>query len=135
MTSNITNITIPLTKTLKGRQGPNPAGEFLSEVGRRTGAIAAGTALVVTPALIVIDELWLHPDAGLPSMVGRGLAPLAILTTAVIGLRYLLVRRFEVSKAEVVQAMFILFLAALAVLTVAGVWFRGPGMALVWPWG
>ena len=24
---------------------------------------------------------------------------------------------------------------ASAVLTVTGVWFRGPGMALVWPWG
>jgi hypothetical protein len=35
----------------------------------------------------------------------------------------------------VVQALFILFCVALVVLTITGVWFRGPGMALVWPWG
>jgi hypothetical protein len=46
-----------------------------------------------------------------------------------------LVKRFGASKAEVVQALFILFFAVFAVLTITGVWFRGPGMALVWPWG
>jgi hypothetical protein len=46
----------------------------------------------------------------------------------------LLLRRFGASKAERVQALFILFFVALAVLTITGVWFRGPGMALVWPW-
>jgi quinol-cytochrome oxidoreductase complex cytochrome b subunit len=118
------------------RYDSEPSGAwFLSEVGRRTGAIAAGTALVVTPALIVIDELWLHPGAGLPSLFGRGLAPLGLLSAAAVVLRMFLVRRFGASKAEVVQSLFILFFVALAVLTIIGVWFRGPGMALVWPWG
>ena len=57
-----------------------------------------------------------------------------LVGTAVVGFRAVLVRRFDASKAEVVQAVFILFLAVLAVLTMTGVWFRGPGMALVWPW-
>jgi len=108
---------------------------FLSDTGRRTAAIAGVTALVLTPVLIVFDELVLQPGAGLPSVVGRGLVPLAILAAAVVGFRLLLVRRFGASKAEVVQALFILFFVALAVLIVTGVWFRGPGMALVWPWG
>ena len=53
----------------------------------------------------------------------------------VFGFRNLLIKRFGASKGEVVQAIFVLFLVALVVLTVTGVWFRGPGMALVWPWG
>ena len=108
---------------------------FLSDTGKRTGAIAAAVALVLTPLLIVFDELVLQPGAGLPSVVGRGLAPLAILGAAAFGFRVLLLRRFDASKAESVQAFFILFFVALAVLTITGVWFRGPGMALVWPWG
>jgi hypothetical protein len=52
-----------------------------------------------------------------------------------LGFRALLIRRFGASKGEVVQAVFVLLLVALAVLTVTGVWFRGPGMALTWPWG
>ena len=53
----------------------------------------------------------------------------------VFGFRSLLIKRFGASKGEIVQAVFVLFLAALVVLTVTGVWFRGPGMALTWPWG
>ena len=108
---------------------------FLSDTGKRTGAIAAVAALVLTPVLIVFDEFVLQPGAGLPSVVGRGLVPLAILGAAAFAFRLLLLRRFGASKAEVVQAVFILFFVTLAVLTITGVWFRGPGMALVWPWG
>jgi quinol-cytochrome oxidoreductase complex cytochrome b subunit len=108
---------------------------FLSDTGRRTAVLAAAVGLAATPALILLDELVLQPGAGLPSLVGRGLVPLVLLSAGVVGFRALLVKRFGASKAEVVQAVFILFLAALVILTVTGVWFRGPGMALVWPWG
>ena len=108
---------------------------FLSDTGRRTGRLAAAVALVVTPLLIVVDEFLLQPGAGLPSLVWRGVVPLLILGAAVAGFRLLLVNRFGASKSEVVQALFILFFVVLAVLTAIGVWFRGPGMALVWPWG
>ena len=61
--------------------------------------------------------------------------PLLIGAAGVVGFRALLVRRWGASKSEVVQSVFVLFFVALAVLTITGVWFRGPGMALVWPWG
>jgi quinol-cytochrome oxidoreductase complex cytochrome b subunit len=107
---------------------------FLSDTGRRTAVLAAVVGLGVTPVLILLDELVLQPGAGLPSLVGRGLVPLLLLSAGAVGFRALLVKRFGASKAEVVQAVFILFLAALAILTVTGVWFRGSGMALTWPW-
>jgi hypothetical protein len=97
--------------------------------------LAAAIALVVTPLLILVDEFLLQPGAGLPSLVWRGVVPLVILGAAVAGFRLLLVNRFGASKSEVVQGLFILFFVVLAVLTAIGVWFRGPGMALTWPWG
>jgi hypothetical protein len=97
--------------------------------------LAAVAALVVTPVLILVDEFLLQPGAGLPSLVWRGVVPLVILGGCVALFRALLVKRFGASKSEVVQALFILFFVALVVLTITGVWFRGPGMALVWPWG
>jgi quinol-cytochrome oxidoreductase complex cytochrome b subunit len=108
---------------------------FLTETGRRTSIIAAAIGLGLTPFLILLDELVLQPGAGLPSLIGRGLVPLVLLGTVAFGFRALLIKRFGAGKGEVVQAVFVLFLVALAVLTVTGVWFRGPGMALVWPWG
>ena len=43
-------------------------------------------------------------------------------------------RRFSASRAETVQAVFVLLAVGFAVLTVTGIWFRGEGMRLVWPW-
>jgi quinol-cytochrome oxidoreductase complex cytochrome b subunit len=108
---------------------------FLTAIGRRTAGLAAAIGLVVTPALILLDELVLQPGAGLPSLFGRGLLPLVLLGAAVVAFRSLLAKRYAASSGEIVQAFFVLFLAVLAVLTVTGVWLRGPGMALVWPWG
>jgi len=124
-------LAIPYLRYPKEVTGP----WFLSATGRRTALAAAALGFVVTPVLIVVDELLLQPAAGLPSLVWRGLVPLVVFGAGVVGFRALLVKRFGASKAEVVQALFILFLTGLAVLTVSGVWFRGPGMALVWPWG
>jgi hypothetical protein len=41
---------------------------------------------------------------------------------------------FSATVGETVQAMFVLFAVSFTVLTVTGVWFRGAGMALMWPW-
>jgi quinol-cytochrome oxidoreductase complex cytochrome b subunit len=124
-------MSIPYLRYPKEQSGP----WFLSKTGLRTAALAGVVGLFVTPVLIVLDEVVLQPSAGLPSPVGRGFVPLVLAGAAVLGFRTVLVKRFRASKAEVVQAVFMLFLAVLVVLTITGVWFRGPGMALVWPWG
>jgi hypothetical protein len=118
------------------RYGTEQSGPwFLSETGRRCGLLATMLALVLTPALVVIDELVLQPGAGLPTVFGRGVVPFGLLAAGLAGFRWVLLRRLQVTKGELVQTMFIFFLVVLAVLTVTGVWFRGPGVALVWPWG
>ena len=43
-------------------------------------------------------------------------------------------RRCDSSNNEAIQSLFVFLLVAFAVLTLIGVWFRGAGMALVWPW-
>ncbi len=108
---------------------------FLTEIGRRSSVLAAVVGFLSAAVLVVLDEFVLQPGAGLPSLVGRGMVPLALMAVGLMGFRSLLIRRFGAVKAEVVQAVFVLFLAGFTVLTVIGVWFRGPGMALVWPWG
>ena len=110
---------------------------LLSQKGRRMAALAALTAVVVTPLLIVLDEFWLDVGAwlpGMPSVVSNGLLPTLVLAAALIGFYVALKRRYAASNNEAIQASFVLLLTALAVLTVTGVWLRGPGMALVWPW-
>jgi quinol-cytochrome oxidoreductase complex cytochrome b subunit len=120
------------------RYDENPQGAwFHSGKGIRMGRLAAVTGLVLTPALIVADEfifkieVWL-PD--IPTVVSLGLLPTAVYTFAVVLFYRWIKKRYHASNNEAVQAVFILLLTAFVLTTVVGVWFRGQGMALVWPW-
>jgi hypothetical protein len=42
--------------------------------------------------------------------------------------------RWGATSLEAAQAVFVFLVTAFAVLTVTGIWFRGAGMRLVWPW-
>ncbi len=105
---------------------------MMSAVGRRSGMAAVVCGLVVTPLLIVVDELRSAP-ADLSSGLS-GVLPLAVVA-AMIAIFVLVLRRFMAApRDEIVQALVILLLVVLAVLTITGVWFRGEGMSLLWPW-
>ncbi|MCK4773310.1 MAG: hypothetical protein KAT30_00940, partial [Candidatus Krumholzibacteria bacterium] len=110
---------------------------MMSHEGRRLGLIAAVMATIATPILIVADELWIDFGAwlsGLPPAISNGLVPAAILIALLIGFYEILKRRNSTSNNEAIQTVFVLLLVAFAILTVTGVWFRGSGMALTWPW-
>jgi hypothetical protein len=94
-------------------------------------------ALVSTPLLVAADE-WLlvtrAEAAGKAALVTRGLVPLAALLAACLGGFRALRSRLGATPLEATQALFVLLATAFAVLTATGIWFRGPGMRLVWPW-
>ena len=58
------------------------------------------------------------------------IAPVLLLAVLLRWLR----RSAGATKNEVVQAAFSALVTAFLVLTATGIWFRGTGMALVWPW-
>ena len=110
---------------------------FLSENGRRTAKRAAVAALVATPLLVLADALLLGkssaPSGGAAFLL-RGVLPVAVLLAgALAGFRFLR-SRFGATRLEATQALFVFFATAFAVLTAVGIWFRGAGMKLVWPW-
>ena len=110
---------------------------FASRTGRKAGIAAAVAALAAAPVLILFDE-WLarsgHLFSGLPAVIADGLIPF-ILFLAVIALFYRVMRRrFSASRNEAVQTIVIFLATVLTIMTVTGVWFRGAGMKLVWPW-
>jgi quinol-cytochrome oxidoreductase complex cytochrome b subunit len=109
---------------------------FASHTGRKMAAVSALAALVVTPAWVLADELWLDFPAwlpGVPAVIGNGLLPAGILLATLGILARSLRKRHAASRNETLQAAFVFLAVVLAVLTATGVWFRGPGMALVSP--
>lgn len=110
---------------------------FLSPKGRRMAAIAAAAALVFTPSWILVDEFVVGTGGWIPAaspIISNGLLPFVVFLAAIIALYAFLKKHFEASKNEAVQALFVLLMVSFTVLTLTGVWFRGAGMALVWPW-
>jgi quinol-cytochrome oxidoreductase complex cytochrome b subunit len=110
---------------------------FASHNGRMTAGIASLAATVLTPLLILADEKL---PAGVfsidfvPSLIGKGLIPTVLLAAAIAAFHRLMKRRFCATRNEAIQATFILILTGYGVLTLIGIWFRGPGMALTTAW-
>ena len=110
---------------------------FLSAVGRSLATAGALAALALTPLWVLLDEYvtdWSGWLAGLPPGLSEGLVP----ATLALGVTWAVVRfaarQHGGNRQEVLQAAFAFLATALVILTIVGVWFRGEGMALAWPW-
>jgi quinol-cytochrome oxidoreductase complex cytochrome b subunit len=121
---------------------PFPADEprgawFLSPTGQRTARLAAVAGGVSTAVLVIVDDLLLGgagTATGGAALLTRGLLPAAgLVAVCVAGFR-LLRSRLGATRLEAAQAMFVFLATSFAVLTATGIWFRGAGMKLVWPW-
>jgi quinol-cytochrome oxidoreductase complex cytochrome b subunit len=109
---------------------------FASLKGRRMAVAAVIFASIVTPALIFTDAHII--DSGLklnrvPAVVSGGLIPFTVMVVAMTGFYLIIKKRFNADSQEIVQTMFVLILTAFIILTITGIWFRGPGMKLIWP--
>jgi quinol-cytochrome oxidoreductase complex cytochrome b subunit len=92
---------------------------------RRLAALAASTAIVLTP-------IWMIGHANGPKF-STWLVPLlglALLTGACWFSR----RVYGTTPHDGVQAVFAFSATAFVLLTLTGIWFRGKSMALTWPW-
>ncbi|MBK8048685.1 MAG: hypothetical protein IPK16_17120 [Anaerolineales bacterium] len=110
---------------------------FRSRRGRALSWFAAILAVILTPAWVVLDEYFIDWAAWLPgwsTLISNGVVPLAALLLGLLLLDELIHRVLRANTEERVLAMFVFLLAALAVLTLIGIFFRGAGMALTWPW-
>jgi quinol-cytochrome oxidoreductase complex cytochrome b subunit len=110
---------------------------FRSDRGRQMSLIAVVVAVIVTPLGIIADEyvidfaVWMP---SVPAIISNGLIPAVIALAGVIGFYWLMKKRFTATDNEAIQSLFILLLVAFIILTATCVWFRGHGMALMWPW-
>ena len=112
-----------------------PSGAWwLSRRGLRAARVAAGVGSVGTLGAVLLHEAVARWRTGSGHWAIDGALPLVTIgVVAVLVIRGMR-RRFSLTTNEVAQTAVVLAGSALVVLTVIGIWFRGPGMALVWPW-
>lgn len=110
---------------------------FVSVKGRRMGLLSAGVALVIISMLIIFDEYILNFSIGtseISSMITNGLIPAALFLGFIVGFYGWLKIKFGAPRDEAIQSLCIFLLVSFMILTITGIWFRGSGMALSWPW-
>jgi hypothetical protein len=98
---------------------------------------AALAAAIGTPIAILLDEYLIEVAVRLPAIptwITNGLVPFALLVAAIAAFYIFMKSKYAASNTEAVQMVFVLLLVAFVVLTLTGIWFRGEGMKLVWPW-
>jgi hypothetical protein len=109
---------------------------FASRRGRRLAVLAAVTAIGVTPIAIILDEFVIDFEAwipGLSAVVHSGILPAAFVLAGIIVFYWLVKKKYAATNNESIQSVFVLLASAFIILTITGIWFRGAGMALMWP--
>jgi quinol-cytochrome oxidoreductase complex cytochrome b subunit len=110
---------------------------FCSDCGRKMSMVAVVFALIVTPLGILADEYIIDFAAWLPSVpaiISNGLIPVVMALASIIGFYWLMKKKYSATNNEAILSVFILLLVAFIILTITCIWFRGSGMALMWPW-
>jgi hypothetical protein len=110
---------------------------FRSQRGRSLTLLAIGMALVATPIWILLDEFVLNWNAWLPTwdmLISNGLIPLAIVLLPLVFLDDWIHKAFHADTEERVLFIASFLFTAFIVLTIVGIFFRGPGMSLYFPW-
>ena len=110
---------------------------FASSKGRRMAMVAAVGAAILTPAGILADAYVINLAGwmpGVPAFMSNGFIPLVLILAGLVGFYRVMKGRYSATNNEAIQMIFVFLLVGFIILTITGIWFRGPGMALVWPW-
>ncbi len=109
---------------------------FGGRKGLKPAVLVFLVGVVLTIAAAWGDEILLRSQSisnATNLFVFRGILPLFIVLLLQIGLYFSLRRMAGYTRAEATMAVVVTQLAIIVGLTVIGIWFRGAGMKLVWP--
>lgn len=110
---------------------------FRSGRGRSLSLLAVGLGIFLTPAWVLLDEFILDWVAWLPGwdpLLSNGLIPLALIALGLFLLDEWITRSLNANPEEQILFFVTFLFTAFIILTMIGIFFRGPGMALFWPW-
>ena len=120
------------------RYDDNTAGVwFASSRGRRMASVAALFAFILAPLGIMADEFlidFVSWAPGVPAVLTNGLVPAGLALAVVVAFYGVIKKRYDATNNEAIQSVFVVLLVTFIILTITGIWFRGAGMALTWPW-
>jgi hypothetical protein len=110
---------------------------FISDKGIRSAIFALASGFAMTLLFIGLSELLPDPEAlfpAIPPLITTGFIPFVILIVTLYLILGFMRRKYTLERSEYIQAVIITLIVSYSVLTVTGIFFRGEGMKLMWPW-
>ncbi|MFN8257056.1 MAG: cytochrome b N-terminal domain-containing protein [Bacteroidales bacterium] len=110
---------------------------FLSENAKKAGIYAAISSIVFTLLFVLSSEILPDPEnvlPSVPSLISTGLVPFIIVAGSIYLFLKYLKKKFSLRRSEIIQTIIIVFIVSYSVLSIIGIFFRGEGMKLMWPW-
>ncbi len=110
---------------------------FASSRGKKLCTRTALFTLILIPVLVVLNNFIpdiIKSGSGFQAILGNGILPVLTILGAIVAWIYWLKKRQYFTKNEIFQAVFVFFVVSYLILMFISIWFRGEGMALMWPW-
>jgi quinol-cytochrome oxidoreductase complex cytochrome b subunit len=110
---------------------------FLSDRGARSSKLSLAAGVLFTVLFIGLSELLPDPEVllpAVPALITTGLIPFLVLALSMWLFIKIIRERLTLNRSEVIQSVIVLMITSYTILTLAGIFFRGEGMNLVWPW-
>jgi quinol-cytochrome oxidoreductase complex cytochrome b subunit len=109
---------------------------FISERGKQAGKWALATGLIFTVAFVLISEFLPDPETivpSVPTLILTGLVPFIIVSGTIYVFMKIIREKYSLARSEYIQTLILILIVSYAVLTLIGIFFRGEGMSLKWP--
>ena len=93
--------------------------------------------MVATPVFILASEFLPDPEKlipVIPSIITMGIIPFTLVAGSVYFFLKILHKKLTLNRSETIQSLLIVLVCSYVVLTLTGIFFRGEGMNLMWPW-
>ncbi|MBP1668405.1 MAG: hypothetical protein H6Q21_771 [Bacteroidetes bacterium] len=110
---------------------------FLTGKGKKSALYSLVAALVATPVFILASEFLPDPEKlipVIPSIITMGIIPFTLVAGSVYFFLKILHKKLTLNRSETIQSLLIVLVCSYVVLTLTGIFFRGEGMNLMWPW-
>ncbi len=110
---------------------------FRSTIGKLMALAGAFFATALVPLLVLLDEYWIDFPALLPSwptLVSNGLVPLLLTLAGLLGIYTSMRIVARANRSEALVGLFSFVIVGFVLLTIIGIFFRGPNMALIFPY-
>lgn len=110
---------------------------FLSPAGLRSAIFSLAAGVLFTVMFIGLSELMPDPELllpAMPSLITTGLVPFLLMAVTIWLFLKFIRKRFSLSRSEIIQSVIVMLITSYAILTLTGIFFRGEGMNLMWPW-